>query len=99
MAYERSRREPVGSRWRSTLHAMKRLLREPLVHFLVIGGVLFGAYAFLERDRGRDASSKEIRLTLDDLAQLVMVFESKWRRPPNPRPLRGAGSSSRCAAP
>lgn len=60
---------------------MKRLLREPLVHFLVLGGVLFGAY-FFEREPGTDASSKEIRLTVDDLAQLVMVFESKWRRQP-----------------
>jgi parvulin-like peptidyl-prolyl isomerase len=53
-----------------------------LVHFLVVGGLLFGVYSFLERDRGRDPSSTEIRLTLDDLAQLVIVFESKWRRPP-----------------
>jgi hypothetical protein len=28
---------------------MKRLLREPLVQFVVLGAVLFGAYAFFER--------------------------------------------------
>jgi hypothetical protein len=62
---------------------MKRLLREPLVHFVVLGSVLFGAYAFLDRDRGGEAAPTEIRLTVDDLAQLMMVFESKWRRPPS----------------
>jgi peptidyl-prolyl cis-trans isomerase C len=73
------RRRPFG---RVVGAVRKRLLREPLVHFLVLGGVLFGAY-FLEREPGTDdASSKEIRLTVDDLAQLLMVFESKWRRQP-----------------
>jgi hypothetical protein len=61
---------------------MKRLLHEPLVHFVVLGAVLFGAYAFFERVRGGDASPTEIRLTVDDLAQFMLVFESKWRRPP-----------------
>ena len=59
------------------------LLREPLVHFLVLGLVLFGAYSFLQRERGIDASPTEIRLTQDDLAQLMMIFQSKWRRLPN----------------
>ena len=62
---------------------MKRLLREPLVHFVVLGSILFGAYAFLERDRGGEVPPTEIRLTVDDLAQLMLVFESKWRRPPS----------------
>jgi hypothetical protein len=29
----------------SSVHAMKKLLREPLVHFLLLGGALFGLYA------------------------------------------------------
>ena len=62
---------------------IKSLSREPLVHFLVLGLVLFGAYSFLERDRSRDTSSTEIRLTQDDLAQLMMIFQSKWNRLPN----------------
>jgi len=28
---------------------MKRLLREPLVHFLLLGAVLFGVYSYTER--------------------------------------------------
>jgi peptidyl-prolyl cis-trans isomerase C len=61
---------------------IKGLSREPLVHFLVLGVVLFGAYSFLQRERGGSASPTEIRLTQDDLAQLMMIFQSKWRRLP-----------------
>jgi peptidyl-prolyl cis-trans isomerase C len=62
---------------------MKNLLREPLVHFVLLGVVLFGVYAYLERDRGEVVPPTEIRLTVDDLAQMMIVFESKWRRPPD----------------
>jgi len=61
---------------------MKRLLHEPLVQFLLIGIVLFGGYSFLTREAERDSAPNQIRLTLDDLAQLEMLFESQWRRPP-----------------
>ena len=61
---------------------LKGLLGEPLVQFLVLGGLIFGAYAVLQHDGQPDTSSKEIRLSLDDLAQLTMLFESQWRRPP-----------------
>jgi len=43
---------------------------------------VFGVYAFLERGHGGDAPSTEIRLSMDDLAQMTMLFESKWRRLP-----------------
>ncbi len=61
---------------------MKRLLREPLLQFVAIGVALFAGYSHFQRGRDGDVSSREIRLTLDDLAQLEIVFESQWRRPP-----------------
>jgi peptidyl-prolyl cis-trans isomerase C len=67
---------------------MKRLLREPLVHFLLLGAMLFGVYAFVERGHGGVDQSKQIRLTIDDLSQLVLVFQSQWRRDPTPEELR-----------
>ena len=66
---------------------MKRLLREPLVHFLLIGAVLFGVYSFTQAGRQASAPSKEIRLTLDEIAQLTQLFQSQWRRPPTPQDL------------
>jgi parvulin-like peptidyl-prolyl isomerase len=66
---------------------MKRFLSEPLVHFLLIGAVLFGIYSLAPSGRPASASSKEIRLTLDEMAQLALLFQSQWRRPPTPQEL------------
>ena len=66
---------PAGS-------GLRRLLREPLLHFIVLGALVFGAYDVLEHRRGQATSPTEIRLSLDDLAQLEMVFEAKWQRTP-----------------
>jgi peptidyl-prolyl cis-trans isomerase C len=63
---------------------LRRVFHEPLLHFLLIGAVLFVGYTWLERSRGGEASPNEIRLSLDDLGQLEMVFESKWYRTPTP---------------
>ena len=67
---------------------MKRLLREPLVHFLLLGAILFGVYAYKERGHSGAEQSKVIRLTIDDLSQMVLVFQSQWRRDPTPEELR-----------
>jgi len=63
---------------------MKRFLHEPLVHFLLIGALLFGLYGFTQDGRTTQASSREIRLTLDDLNQLALLFQAQWRREPTP---------------
>jgi hypothetical protein len=63
---------------------MKRLLREPLIHFLLIGAALFAVYQYLQPARGAAPSSKEIQLSLDELAQLAALFQSQWRRDPTP---------------
>jgi peptidyl-prolyl cis-trans isomerase C len=63
---------------------MKRLLREPLVHFLLLGALLFAGYAYFDRGSGGIEPSKQIQLSLDDLAQLALLFQSQWRRDPTP---------------
>src|SRR5271157_942066 len=64
--------------------AIKRWLREPLLHFLLLGVVLFAAYAYMQRGRGGVESSKQIALGLDDLRTMDMYFESQWHRQPTP---------------
>jgi peptidyl-prolyl cis-trans isomerase C len=68
--------------------AMKRLFSEPLVHFLLLGAFLFGVYAYTGRDRGSVEGSKQIQLTIDDISQLVLVFQAQWRRDPTPEELQ-----------
>ena len=68
----------------SFLSTLKRWLREPLLHFLLLGLVLFAAYAYMQRGRGGVESSKQIALSLDDLRTMDMYFESQWHRQPTP---------------
>jgi len=69
---------------RGSVIRLKRLLREPLVHFLLIGAVLFGIYSFTQAGRTAYASSKQIQLSLDELTRLALLFQSQWRREPTP---------------
>ncbi|HXJ34087.1 MAG TPA: peptidylprolyl isomerase [Candidatus Eisenbacteria bacterium] len=63
---------------------MMRWLREPLLHFLVLGLALFVVNGYMNRGRSGVEPSRQIALTLDDLRQLTLYFESQWRRPPTP---------------
>ena len=67
---------------------MKRLLREPLVHFLLLGALLFAIFHFTQAGRTASAPSREIRLTLDEVAQLALLYQSQWRHPPTPQDLQ-----------
>jgi len=62
---------------------MKRLLREPLIHFLILGAFLFGVYAWAERGRGGVEQPRQIQLSLGDLSQLTLLFQAQWRRQPS----------------
>ena len=63
---------------------MKRILREPLIHFLLLGVLLFVVYRYVQPSSGTVQSSKQIQLSLDELTQLVRLFQSQWRREPTP---------------
>ena len=42
---------------------MQRLLREPLVHFLVLGAIVFAVYGWVNRDASNDGN-EIVSLTL-----------------------------------
>jgi len=68
---------------------MSRFLREPLIHFLAIGALLFGLYGLAPPGHPTAvAPSKEIRLSLDEITQLTQLFQSQWRRLPSPQELQ-----------
>ena len=78
-----------ASGWRSWCPpAIKRWLREPLLHFLLIGIAVFAVYAYMHRGRGGFESSREITLSFDELRQMDMYFESQWHRQPTPEEFR-----------
>jgi peptidyl-prolyl cis-trans isomerase C len=77
----------TGTGWASSVlvSACRRWLREPLLHFLLLGAVLFAANYYMQSAApGGVESSKQIALTLDELRQLATYFEAQWQRPPTP---------------
>lgn len=68
---------------------VQRWLREPLLHFLLIGLALFAIYSYMHRGRGGVEPSHQIALTLDDLNTMDAYFVSQWQRQPTPQELQG----------
>jgi len=63
----------------------RHALREPLVHFLVLGALLFAAYAGLSGDR---PGSSRIVVTPGQVDALIAAFTRTWQRPPGERELK-----------
>ncbi len=59
---------------------LKRLLREPLLHFAMIGGLIFLFYAAF--DDTRVAPANVIVITSGRIVQLAAGFKSVWKRSP-----------------
>ena len=66
---------------------MKRLLREPLLHFLVIGAGLFLLYGLL--NRGQSDAPREIVISEARVEALAGNFATVWMRPPTAVELKG----------
>jgi hypothetical protein len=66
----------------------RQLLKEPLLHFLLIGAVLFGAYAWLNRDGGGPAAP-QVRLAEGDVKWVRDNFALEHQREPSADELAG----------
>lgn len=64
-----------------------KLLREPLVHFVVAALVIFGVYSL--RHPGELRSNETITVTSAKMEQLVVLFAKTWQRDPSPEELKG----------
>ena len=67
---------------------LKRWLREPLLHFLLIGAALFAIYHWLNPTAASSNNSRRIELTRDDTRQLEISWIAQWQRPPTPDEMR-----------
>jgi hypothetical protein len=68
---------------------MKRLTSEPLLHFLLIGAVLFGAYAWRNPAAPDESKVRQVRLGRDDVLWLKENWAKQWQREPTRDELRG----------
>jgi hypothetical protein len=66
---------------------MKRLLKEPLLHFLLLGAAIFAAYSLMSKG-SRDEPGK-IVISAGQVASLAEAFTRTWRRPPTSEELEG----------
>ena len=67
---------------------LRQLLREPLLHFLLIGAGLFIAYRMFNPIAASDLPSNRIVLTQADLAQMSMTWLAQGRPPPTAEQLK-----------
>ena len=63
------------------------ILREPLLHFLVLGGLLFGLFGLTRAPEQEGA--RQIRVTTAQVEQLAAQFRRTWMRPPTEQELAG----------
>jgi PPIC-type PPIASE domain len=63
------------------------MLREPLLHFLVLGAGLFVLFGLIGEPAGE--RSDRIVITEAKIGDLAELFERTWRRPPTPAELDG----------
>ena len=66
----------------------RRWLREPLLHFLLAGAILFATYELVNPAANRTDQINQIVLTEDDLRQLAVVWLAQGRRPPTADEMR-----------
>ena len=66
-----------------------KLLREPLVHFVVAGAVLFAGYALINRGERTVPETDPVQIGEGEIHWLKKTFANQWRREPTGDELRG----------
>ena len=65
-----------------------KILREPLFHFLLLGGVLFLIFG-ITNQAGTVSSDQRVVVSVGRIEQLATVFGKTWQRPPTRKELKG----------
>jgi PPIC-type PPIASE domain len=66
---------------------MKRLIREPFLHFLLLGALIFIGHRFLSKRL--DDEPQRIVITQGQITSMVIAFSRTWQRPPTREELEG----------
>jgi hypothetical protein len=66
---------------------MKKLIREPFIHFIFLGLAIFLAYHFLSARN--DNQPGKIVITQGDITSIMIGFSRTWHRPPTREELEG----------
>lgn len=66
-----------------------KLLREPLLHFLIAGALLFGGYEWLNRSTQALPAEGAVRIGEGEIHWLRQTFTNQWQREPTPEEMNG----------
>ena len=66
---------------------MKKILCEPLLHFLLLGAAIFVAYSLVSKRTGEEPG--KIVISQGQIASIVVGFTRTWQRPPTSEELEG----------
>lgn len=70
-------------------HALRKILSEPLLHFFVVGALVFGGYrVFVAEPEQAAADPQRIELTEGDVQQLAISWLAQGRPTPSPEELK-----------
>jgi len=79
----------IGTRWCHD-QPIKRLLGEPLLHFVVAGALLFGIAAWLDPSSPEsDTGTRQVRIGEGEVRWLAETWSRQWGREPAPDELCG----------
>ena len=67
---------------------LRRLRRDPLGHFLLLGALLFAAYALLGGGRSRTDAANPVVIGAGEVRWLTETWSRQWRREPTQEELR-----------
>jgi hypothetical protein len=66
---------------------IKKWLREPLLHFLLLGAAIFAIYGYLTPEA--EDNSRKIVISAADIDRIAALWQRKWQRPPTEKELDG----------
>ena len=85
---------PSSGMWMPPLTASFRmrslkLLKDPLLHFVVAGAILFAGYELINRGEINPSATDPVHIGEGEIRWLKETFANQWQRPPTEDELRG----------
>jgi peptidyl-prolyl cis-trans isomerase C len=65
---------------------MKNFIKDPLLHFVLIGAAIFGLYSLTAQESSAERSNV-ITVTQADIDQLKLLWQKQWQTPPSAQQL------------
>ncbi len=72
--------------FQETVKVLKKIIRAPLIHMLIFGGLLFGVFLLLYKDK--EDIEKIITIRNSDVTQLIARWNAQFKRNPTEQEMR-----------